>query len=101
FVGHIGGDDFIVILDKVQSNEYFDDIEMQFSEGILNFYNDDDIRNGYILIQNRRGMIEKFPLMTITCVVLNNLSQKYEDVYHLTENLSDLKREAKQYKIPS
>lgn len=101
FVGHIGGDDFIVILDKVRSNEHFDDIKKQFNEGILNFYDDDDIRNGFILIQNRRGVIEKFPLMTITCVVLNNVSHSFDDIYHLTENLSSLKRDAKQYKIPS
>ena len=99
FIGHIGGDDFIVILNKVHRNDPFEDIRKQFEDSVLNFYSARDRDKGFIQIQNRRGITEKFPLMTITCVTLNNRSHDFENIYDLTEYLSELKRKARQYKI--
>lgn len=54
------------------------------------------MENGYIITANRRGEIEKFPLITLTCVVLNNDSYEFNSVDELTEELAYLKKIAKQ-----
>lgn len=95
FVGHVGGDDFVVILNKIISLNYFDDIEKQFELEVLAFYNQIDIKNGYITASNRHGEIEKFPLITITTVLVNKQTKSFNNVFELTEMLAELKKKAK------
>jgi len=99
FVGHIGGDDFVVILYGFVTENYFETIINQFEQKALKFYNQHDIQNGYISTTNRRGETEQFPLLSITSVVMNNSLQKFCDVFELTEVLAKKKREAKQKKL--
>lgn len=96
FVGHIGGDDFIVILNHSVKEDYFDDIKKRFEKDVLAFYHRKDIENGYIVAPNRRGKIERFPLITLTTVTINNQGNTFESVSDLTENLVRLKKIAKQ-----
>jgi diguanylate cyclase (GGDEF)-like protein len=99
FIGHIGGDDFIVVLNELVTEDYFDIINEQFEMRVLAFYQAADIQNGYISTLNRRGQLEQYPLLTLTSVVENNHSQQFEDVYQLTELLAKQKRTKKQKKI--
>ena len=95
FIGHVGGDDFVVIVDECVNNDYFMCIKKEFERDVLKYYNDSDIENGYIISANRRGEIEKFPLITLTCVALNNAENNYKSVADLTEKLAHLKKVAK------
>lgn len=96
FIGHIGGDDFVVVLNKSVNENYFTHILEKFNYEVLNFYNETDIRNGFITAKNRKGTIEQYPLMSITCVVVNNKTNCYTNIFELTEHLADLKKAAKQ-----
>lgn len=96
FIGHIGGDDFVVMVDKCVYGDYFTHIIKEFERDVLNYYNSTDIENGYIITANRRGEIEKFPLITLTCVVLNNDLYEFTDIDDFTEELANLKKSAKQ-----
>ncbi len=96
FIGHVGGDDFVVIVDKCVNNDYFKHIKKEFEKDVLTYYNSTDIENGYIITANRRGEIEKFPLITLTCVVLNNDLHEFNNVDELTGELANLKKTAKQ-----
>lgn len=99
FVGHIGGDDFVVILDFCAQNKYFDNIASQFEMEVLSLYDEKDRENGYITCPNRRGEIEQFPLITLTCVHINNNDEYFNDVLSLTEELAVMKKRAKQKKV--
>ncbi|MDW5298765.1 MAG: GGDEF domain-containing protein [Sedimentibacter sp.] len=98
FVGHIGGDDFIVILNKCVNDNYFIDVVKEFENKVLKFYNKTDISNGYITANNRRGELEKFPLITITYVLANNNTHNFSNIFELTEYLAKMKKNAKQSK---
>lgn len=98
FVGHIGGDDFVVILNKSVNESYFDDVIKKFEYEVLNFYNETDIRNGFITTINRHGNIEKFPLISLTCVITNNTGRIFNNIFDLTEHLAEMKKAAKQNK---
>ncbi len=95
FIGHVGGDDFVIIVDKCVHSDYFMYIKKEFEEEALKFYNKTDIENGYIISENRRGEIEEFNLITLTCVVVNNLTKNFINVFELTETLANLKKIAK------
>ncbi len=91
----IGGDDFVVIVRSHVSESYFEDIKKQFESKVAMLYDNNDINNGFILTKNRHGEEEKYPLMTLTIVVLSNNNQAFENVNELTEKLALLKKEAK------
>jgi diguanylate cyclase (GGDEF)-like protein len=99
FIGHIGGDDFIVVMNGIVTEDYFDAIIEQFETNVLLFYNPIDAQNGYITTVNRRGVTEQFPLTTLTSVVVNNFSYEFRDVYEFTEFLAKKKRDTKQKKL--
>lgn len=99
FIGHIGGDDFVIILEGHIGEDYFDQLINQFETEVLAYYQPADIQKGYIRTVNRHGEIEQYPLLTLTSVVENNQLKQYNDVYELTKLLALRKREKKQKKL--
>ncbi len=92
FVGHIGGDDFVVIVNDHVESDSFQRIVTEFETEVLKFYNRDDVEKGYIIATNRRNVVEKFPLITLTLVSVNNKDHSYKDMFELTETLAGLKK---------
>ncbi|HEY9018945.1 bifunctional diguanylate cyclase/phosphodiesterase [Thiomicrospira sp.] len=71
FIGHIGGDDFILIRTKTDSfADTCDSLLDQFNTQVKSLYKEEDIRNGGIQSQNRAGQIQRFPLMSLSIGVL-------------------------------
>lgn len=70
FVGHIGGDDFIAIVEYKDVEKLCQSIICSFDSGIYKFYTEKDSSNGYIEVANRKGIIEKFPLTSISIAVV-------------------------------
>lgn len=99
FVGHIGGDDFVIILNKHVSDDYFEDIKKEFEYEVLELYNEIDLQKGYITTANRHGKVEQFPLISLTIVTVNNKSKTFKNEFELTEILAGLKKAAKQKKV--
>ena len=67
----------------------------QFEVEVLNLYNATD-RKTDIFTVNRHGVLEKFPLLSLTVVVANNQKQPFANIYELTELLALEKKKAKQ-----
>ncbi len=99
FVGHIGGDDFVVILNELVDEEYYNGIIKEFETEVLAFYNEADVNNGYIIATNRRGVTEQFPLITLTVVVVSNRSRAYHSTFEISSVLAGLKISAKRNKL--
>jgi len=95
FVGHIGGDDFVIIVNDHVETDFFYSIITEFETEVLKFYNQHDIDNGYITTMNRRNEVEKFPLITLTVVSVCNKAQEHKDLFELTETLACLKKQKK------
>lgn len=96
FVGHIGGDDFVIIVKEHVEEDFFQHIVSDFEREVLSFYSQSDIENGYITAANRQNIIERFPLTTLTVAAVNNKQEAFEDMFELTEALAVLKRQKKQ-----
>ncbi|HHV09222.1 MAG TPA: GGDEF domain-containing protein [Clostridiales bacterium] len=99
FIGHIGGDDFVVIIYDHITEQYFDDIIAQFEEKALKYYSREDRAKGYIITANRKGELEHYPLLSITIAAVSNQKEEFTDVYRMTEQLAKKKKEAKQKKM--
>lgn len=99
FVGHIGGDDFIIISDMHTNYDYYANLVKTFEDSVLKYFNSLDIKRGHILTTNRKGKKEKFPLISLTCVMIDNKEYIYKDQYEITQQLALLKKQAKSRKL--
>ena len=70
FIGHIGGDDFIAIISNDKYEELCQNIILDFDYNVLDFYTQEHIEKGYIEIENRKGIMEQFPLTSISIGVV-------------------------------
>lgn len=70
FVGHIGGDDFVAVTSNIECENICQDIILEFENGIIKYFNEDDIEKGYLEVPNRKCVIEQFPLTTISIAVV-------------------------------
>ena len=66
FVGHIGGDDFIAIVEDEDYEKICQNIILEFDKNIKKYFTEDDVIKGYLEVPNRKGIIEEFPLTTIS-----------------------------------
>jgi diguanylate cyclase (GGDEF)-like protein len=80
FVGHIGGDDFVVLAPTDQVQLVADEIIQRFDKGIVQFYSSEDAQNGYIQSINRQGQKQTFPLMSLSLAGVD-LSQTFFKQY--------------------
>ncbi len=98
FIGHIGGDDFVIIMNNFNIEPVCKAIIEDFERDVLNYYTENDINNGYIITQNRHGQTEKFPLISLSIVGITNKSTRFTDQYQISEQLAYLKKQCKQHK---
>lgn len=96
FVGHIGGDDFVFIVPPKIAEDVCKKITKNFDEIIPYFYDPVDKRQGFIVSKNRKGEIEKFPLMAISIgVVFNKGNLKhYGEASQIAVNLKKVAKKS-------
>ena len=96
FVGHIGGDDFVAVLDgTINYNVICQDIIAEFDSEIMKYLNDDDIERGYIEVSNRKGIIEQFPLISISIGVVVADKKRFANTLEIGEVGAQVKHLAK------
>lgn len=96
FVGHIGGDDFVFIVDHDLVRAVSEKIIRNFDDIIPIFYDEEDRVKGYIESTDRSGNRRVFPLMTISIGVAHNKLIRFSLSVEITEIASEMKRYAKQ-----
>lgn len=95
FVGHIGGDDFVMICYNYQDDDYADEIRTEFECRARELYGEEDRKKGYILSKNRHGDMECFPLLSVTIVCVSNKNRDYDSQDEILDILAKRKKEEK------
>ncbi len=95
FVGHIGGDDFVAITGVADYEKICRDIISDFDTYVLGYYNDEDVEKGYIEVANRRGIIEQFPLTSISIGVVEVTPGRFKNTLEIGEVGAQVKHQAK------
>jgi len=95
FVGHIGGDDFVVISEIEYGIKIAETVISLFDSGIKAFYNKEDIEKGYIVSLDRNDNIQKFPIMGISISIIATNIADIVDFADVAQRASELKKIAK------
>ncbi|MDR2593416.1 MAG: GGDEF domain-containing protein [Fibromonadaceae bacterium] len=98
FVGHIGGDDFIVICDYNEGEEFCQAVINEFSSKIKSLYREEDVKNGYIMSKNRHGVPENFPLASLSIAGVSNRTKNYKRIEDFSIDITKVKKNCKKQK---
>lgn len=96
FIGHIGGDDFVSIIDKYDYEKLCKGIINEFDELVLNCYTDEDIERGYVEVANRKGIIEQFPIVSLSIGVVEIENGNFTSTLEIGEVSAQVKHMAKE-----
>ena len=95
FVGHIGGDDFVAFVANENYEEMCQNIIVEFDKKILEYFSDEDKERGYLEVPNRKGIIEEFPLVSISIGVVEVTKGRFHNVLEIGEIGAQVKHLAK------
>ncbi len=95
FTGHVGGDDFVVIAEYWDILPLLKDITARFQEKIVALYNEEDYQKGYIISKDRHGVVEEFPLVTLSMAVVTNQKHDFNGFEDFSELLVKAKKDSK------
>jgi diguanylate cyclase (GGDEF)-like protein len=98
FIGHIGGDDFVVISHPDDIIDISNAVISNFDKIILSFYDNTDKQRGYIEAYDRQKKMQIFPVMSLSIAVIENVNKKIEHYGQISEIASGLKSTAKEKK---
>ena len=95
FVGHIGGDDFIAIVPILNCDEICKNIIASFDAHVTKFFTEEDVEKGYIEVANRKGIIEQFPLTSVSIGVVVSDVGRFHNILEIGEIGAQVKHAAK------
>ncbi|MFH1857723.1 MAG: diguanylate cyclase [Candidatus Omnitrophota bacterium] len=99
-VGHIGGDDFIVLTTPDREEEFCLHAIQEFDRLMVLHYPEPDRAQGHLLVKNRMGKTKRFPLMSVSIAVVNNRRKQLESALHVSEIASEIKKFLKERPEP-
>ncbi|MGD8794702.1 MAG: response regulator [Anaerolineae bacterium] len=87
FIGHIGGDDFMIISTPEVAPKMKDRLIQRFDEEVQTFYNFRDREQGYIEVDGAR-----VPLMTLAVGLIRHDTVIFSDIREITEVAAEARR---------
>ena len=95
FLGHIGGDDFIMVTDLSNVEPVLDWILEEFDKRVLDLYAPEDRERGWIEVLNRQKESQKYPITTLSIGVSTNAHRELSNALEVSEIATELKKAAK------
>lgn len=95
FLGHIGGDDFLLLTSPEKAEHICASIIRRFDKRIRELYQSQDLEAGVIYACNRLGECIGYPIMTISLAVICNEDREFQDHNQVAELAAELKKKAK------
>lgn len=95
FIGHIGGDDFVLIVPSILVEETAARIIKKFDDGISRFYSQSDIASQSIQSVNRKGEKQTFPIISISLAGVDLSHRRYSTYLEVNDVCAMTKKQAK------
>lgn len=97
FLGHVGGDDFVIVCEPAQLRPLTERAVVDFERAADGLYDPVDAARGYVELVDRRGNVQQSNLVTISIGVALSTSRNYADPREVVQVASEMKSEAKKH----
>ncbi len=78
FVGHVGGDDFVVVVAPSMAAVVAQAVVERFDQEAPEQYDDADRAQGFIEVTNRRGELQRFPMLSISVGIASTDKRRFQ-----------------------
>jgi diguanylate cyclase (GGDEF)-like protein len=95
FIGHIGGDDFVVVSTPDRFRAVCEAVMERFDSTIIDYYDEADRQAGFIASKDRRGEAMVFSIMTLSICAVDSESIQLNDYIRVGELAAEMKCYAK------
>jgi diguanylate cyclase (GGDEF)-like protein len=95
FIGHVGGDDFIIIVPPELAEVVAKSLCERFDQHVPLLYDRIDSERGAIEIEDRQGNLRRFPLLTISIGVASTENRPFEHFGEAVAVATEMKQFAK------
>lgn len=91
FIGHAGGDNFIIITTEKAASSLRKVLKDRFAEEVQTHYNFIDREQGYLVTETPNGP-ENMPFMTLAIGIINSAEYDFADIREITEMGAETRR---------
>lgn len=95
FLGHVGGDDFVIVATPDKAEIIAQKICTEFDKGIAPFYSPEDQERKKIIAFDRQGIQREFPLVSFSVAIVTNEQRKLTAIPQIGQIAAELKHYAK------
>jgi diguanylate cyclase (GGDEF)-like protein len=92
FIGHAGGDNFIIITKYGSVNAIRERVKKRFAEEVQTHYNFMDRQQGFIQVPKPEGGVAQVPFMTMAIGMVSPTQQSFSDIREITELAAEARR---------
>jgi PleD family two-component response regulator len=92
FIGHAGGDNFVIITNENQADAIKARLKERFDNEVLTHYNFIDRQQGFIQSPAANGTVVKVPFMTMAVGLVSPSRQSFADIREITELSAEARR---------
>ena len=96
FLGHVGGDDFVIICAPEQVEDLTAGALELFDKGVIGLHDPADAVNGYISLLDRQGNERRYPIVSVSIGVAMTGRRQYRDHREIVAVATEMKAVAKQ-----
>ncbi|MGH2827812.1 MAG: GGDEF domain-containing response regulator [Actinomycetota bacterium] len=96
FLGHIGGDDFVILVDPEIAESVAKTVCELWDSGAPELYDAGDAERGHIEVADRRNQVSRFPIMTVSIGISTNVLRTIDSQWLAVEIATEMKQFAKQ-----
>jgi DNA-binding response OmpR family regulator len=92
FIGHAGGDNFVVISTEATAQLIRSRLKSRFDDEVQSHYNFLDRQQGYIVAPDPSGVMTRTPLMAMAVGVVSPTTHSFADIREITEIAAEERR---------
>lgn len=96
FLGHIGGDDFVLMTAPEKADALCEGIIDLYEKGIQDFYGEKEWAKKGIETYDRQGVLLHFPIASLSLAVVTNEKRKFSTHLEVAEIAAEVKKKVKQ-----
>jgi len=95
FVGHVGGDDFVAVVDPEIAEQVAKRVAAKFDEARAEFYDPDDLQRGYVRMEDRKGVLQDIPLVGMSIGIASSARRPFAHYGEAVAVATEMKQFAK------
>ncbi len=95
FVGHVGGDDFVAVVDPEAAEQVARGICQRFDANRVEFYEAEDLDRGFVRMEDRKGVMQDIPLVGVSIGIASSSRRSFAHYGEAVAVATEMKQFAK------